>query len=606
VLSNLPVDVTESDLTDLTERHGEISRIILESPMSSPPTALIEFIDCADAALAARSLDKREYRTKVLTAGLQLHGLSRCEENTSLSSRTVKISWSAPSVTGWAYYPTVSQAKEQANVLQGVKFGGRKASVSYISPRKRQTHSFPVEIKGLPLNVTIEDIRGVCHGTSSANVSCRPNYERDSSILEVRSLLTPYEPINSFHVLPASASKVKIIAFATFGSAETAATAVNDLHHEMQVFLKNNALLVEQVYLAKYDITPSHFTILEDDIDRFRQAHDKECKIRVGDKPEIGQPINPIAIHIEGTDPKAVAHAKKALDNLLRGEPLPDVWDEHFDTPDGASFFANFNADTRFFARYDRRERTVHYFSRNFPIEDARNLILRQLGLVHARRHIISIGRDVVHPLLTNRLRNLRDDHGIDATLDISARTVTVESDSRNDVKRVKRVLAELSSTSLATLSQDGTISDGQCIICNCPDSWLVDLPCRHAYCEMCLRHILRSSAGPHFSPLRCIAEKNTGGSGSTLLCNAGIPCSLIHELLSTEETKKLLEFSLLSHLGQHLDEFRFCPTADCPVVYCPGSSGIVLQCPSCQKRICPSCHVEFHEGLNCVDYQDA
>jgi hypothetical protein len=52
---------------------------------------------------------------------------------------------------------------------------------------------------------------------------------------------------------------------------------VRNQHHKKQVFLKNNVLWVEQVYLAKYDITPSHFTILEDDIDQFRQAHHEKC-----------------------------------------------------------------------------------------------------------------------------------------------------------------------------------------------------------------------------------------------------------------------------------------------------------------------------------------
>jgi len=47
----------------------EISRVVLELSISFPPTALIEFID-HEGALVTQSLNKQEYRTKVLMAGL--------------------------------------------------------------------------------------------------------------------------------------------------------------------------------------------------------------------------------------------------------------------------------------------------------------------------------------------------------------------------------------------------------------------------------------------------------------------------------------------------------------------------------------------------------
>jgi IBR domain, a half RING-finger domain len=132
-----------------------------------------------------------------------------------------------------------------------------------------------------------------------------------------------------------------------------------------------------------------------------------------------------------------------------------------------------------------------------------------------------------------------------------------------------------------------------------------VTLPCQHVYCEVCLHHILLSSAGPHFSPLRCMADQKDDESGTSLPCYAVIPYEVIRSLLSPDEERKLLEFSLLSYCRDHSDEFHFCPTPDCPVVYRQCEGAIALRCPSCHIHICPSCRVEYHEGLSCVEYQD-
>ena len=600
ILSNLPGDVTDMEVKQLAEPFGHVTRVLLEKP-----AARVEFAKCADAALAVRMLDKTEYRSMTLSATLYPRGATQREKVADKPNRTIKISWPAPSLTGWARYSSITTAKEQAKRLQGLTVGGRKITVTYISPLKNQTHSFAVELKNLPSNTTREDLKSVCPGTSSVEIALRTNYDRDTSIQGVRRLLAPYEPIDSFYVLPSDASKLRIIAFAETQIASTITTA---LHRTKQTFLKNNALLAEQVYSMKYHLTPSQFLILKEDLDHLRDIHQDHCKIRYLDKDDLGRPAEIVSIHVDSVDPFRVGRVRKALDEILCGEALVFdgnvSWDDLFDTPDSRTFFTSLNADTRFFVEPSRRDRTLRYFSRQVPLDDAKELVVRQLRLVRARRHHVSVARDAIRLLLSGCMTKLRDEDGISMTLNIVSRTLTIQSEDQNDIKKVKRVLAKLES-SPASMAVHGVGVETLCSICTSSVAEPIKLPCGHIYCRNCMRHILQNSTGTNY-PLMCMVDRVDDHFETTLPCYTEFPLDVILGLLSKREQNRLFDLSVLSYVRQHLDEFQFCPTPDCQIFYRPDKPGTALRCPSCQKWICPACCVQFHEGLSCAEYREA
>ncbi|KIY46940.1 hypothetical protein FISHEDRAFT_46252 [Fistulina hepatica ATCC 64428] len=139
---------------------------------------------------------------------------------------------------------------------------------------------------------------------------------------------------------------------------------------------------------------------------------------------------------------------------------------------------------------------------------------------------------------------------------------------------------------------------DETCPVCFCdPDANHIVLECAHAYCRECLINLCssRSASASAFSPLCCVAES----------CNCAIGYATLRQVLSPTEEIRLLDASFTAHINSQANQFHYCPTPDCPVVYRSDQGGTILQCPACLVRICPRCTVEYHEGLTCMEHLD-
>jgi IBR domain, a half RING-finger domain/RING-type zinc-finger len=592
--------MTQKDLISLAEPFGALSSVVLEKPtMLVPPSARIEYAECFEAARAVSILDNKVFQSTKLTARLDLRAV---ESGVGLLlSRKVKISWYAPSIIAWAHYPTINSAKAHATKLDGRVFDGRNISASFQIPSPRQTKSFSVEIKGLHLDVEPFHLGRFC-GSSSVKLGS-PSYNREEGIKNVRLLLGT---LDSFDVLPADKTKAKVTAFAQFSSAESAAAAVKNLHGAHQPFVKNSPLWLEQVHSVKYNLPVQQFATLKAEVDRFRNAHQNECKIRYYDRNENGSLADPVCVRIYSPDPQALGHTKIGLETLLQGELLVShdsvVWDEYFESFEGEGFLQSINKDSRFFVKVDTRARNLRIFGPEFDRAQAKDLIFHQLADILLKRHIIPLKREVLRALLTgglNALQGLVDAENI--SLDVVARTLTVRGNT-DEVDVVRRALdAMQTSLPLSRLLHNG---EAVCPVCFCEVSDPIGLTCGHVYCTPCLQHFLRSSVGPKFNGLRCVAEGLKAGSQKAA-CSKEIPYSIVRRLLSSTDENQLLEASFLAHIHSRPKEFHFCPTPDCKVVYRPTGEGTALRCSVCLNRICGACHVEFHEGLTCAEHRD-
>jgi hypothetical protein len=590
--------VTTDELISLCEPFGNISSIVRDNP--SPiilPSARIEYADYSEAAAAVANLDNIGFRTVKLAARLDIRAVERGVG--ILLSRKVKVSWYAPSIIAWAHYRTIAAAKDHEKKLEGRTFNGRNISASFQTPGHRQTRSFSVEIKGLPIDADEFHLKKFC-GTASVTLGL-PSYDREVGIMDVRRRLGT---LDSFDVLPADSMKAKVTAFAQFCSADSAAAAVRDLHNVPQAFIKGSPLWLEQVHSVKYSIPAQQLNTLRMDIDRFHDAHKNGCNVRYYDRDEKGTPTDPVCIRIYGPDPKILGHMKVGLENLLQGELLTsdgkEVWNEYFDTLEGEAFLQTINSD-RIFVRLDTRARNLRIFGRESERAKVKDIVIHRLKQVLAERHILPLEKDVLRALLTGGLNILQESMGAEMILlDIVARTLTVRGNT-NEVNTVRQAVAAMQRSS--PLSGVLQSIEAVCPVCFCEATDPIELSCGHTYCTPCLQHFLRSAAGPNFSLLRCVAETPTKSQISS--CASDIPYLVIRRLLSSMEESQLLEASFLAHIHARPEEFRYCPTPDCKVVYRPTREGTVLQCSSCMNRVCGTCHVEFHEGLTCAEHRD-
>jgi len=121
-----------------------------------------------------------------------------------------------------------------------------------------------------------------------------------------------------------------------------------------------------------------------------------------------------------------------------------------------------------------------------------------------------------------------------------------------------------------------------------------INLQCGHIWCKSCLSNYLVAATDNKIFPLRCLGGEAT--------CSHPIPVSVARDILSADDFDAVVNASFLAYVYARPDEFHYCPTPDCDQIYRSAPPDTVLQCPSCLTRICPSCHIEAHDGLTCAN----
>ncbi|KAL9956542.1 hypothetical protein ACROYT_G038030 [Oculina patagonica] len=132
------------------------------------------------------------------------------------------------------------------------------------------------------------------------------------------------------------------------------------------------------------------------------------------------------------------------------------------------------------------------------------------------------------------------------------------------------------------------------CGICLCDLDDAADLYrlacCGHAYDKSCVIQQLKSAE----FPLKCA----TGNCEELLVWRD------LQNLLSENERKKLAASALDEYAKINPEIVKFCPTADCDMVYRVSTEGRRLICGACQAETCTSCHVQWHDGLTCAMFK--
>ena len=132
------------------------------------------------------------------------------------------------------------------------------------------------------------------------------------------------------------------------------------------------------------------------------------------------------------------------------------------------------------------------------------------------------------------------------------------------------------------------------CNICLCDLDEAADVYrlacCGHAYDKGCIIQQLKSEE----VPLTCITEN----------CDEPIVWRDFQNLLNQSERKKLLFNAVDAYVRGNPDVVKYCPTADCRMVYRVSTDGRRHTCGECLAEICTSCHMQYHSGLTCAMFR--
>ncbi|TFK51776.1 hypothetical protein OE88DRAFT_1628695 [Heliocybe sulcata] len=597
IITNLPADSATTVVIKLVEEFGELKSLNVDaSPAASFATARVDFVDCRSASRAVDGLNRREYHGKRLAARLDLNAVEI--GSASLLCRKIKISWYAPHLVAWGHYSTISEAMSQARRLHNTLFDGRKVLVHFQQPKSRQRTSFSIEIKGLPPKVRRDDIKQWCRA-SSVTLG-RPTYEAAEGQQHVKEKLSKFGPLESFDLAPADRNSVKLRGFAQFHMPEAAAAAVEKLQNEPQKFL-SSPLWLELIYSVKYNTPLKQLAVLKNDINAMADVHAR-CKIRYYEVDHEGKATDPACIRIYSSDAKALGNIKTAMESLLQGEVLMfeghPLWNDFYTSPHGEKVIADIIDTSGAFVKCDIRRRTINLSGPASKRQAAIEAISTKSKELISREKSLNLEKDMMRLLVTGGMKMLRETTGVEGlVIDVVAHTLTVHG-SQEEVDRVRRAVTSMRATNGVTAAS----KDSDCPVCFCDTTDPTTLPCGHSYCRSCLAHLMRSSADTMPAELACVMEVS---ANPNRVCRRPIPLAVLRELLSPDEEAKVLETALTSHINARTQEYRYCPTPDCPVIYRLAGEGTVLRCPVCLNRICAACHVEFHEGLSCAEHRD-
>ena len=164
---------------------------------------------------------------------------------------------------------------------------------------------------------------------------------------------------------------------------------------------------------------------------------------------------------------------------------------------------------------------------------------------------------------------------------------------------RLSKLIEELLSTT--ALSKNKFKQGETCPVCEDTANQPYHLACGHVYCYGCLRQFLLTTSSTKQFPLLYMGDWGK--------CGIPIPLPAIKWLLLPVQFKQLLGVSFQRYLAQHPNNFRYCPTLDCPKIYPLGfkSGNWISQCQFCLATICVPCG-ENHDWFSCKEwkrYQD-
>ncbi|KAG5637613.1 hypothetical protein H0H81_003947 [Sphagnurus paluster] len=592
-LGNIPSHVTTEDIATLLHPFGEVVDVKFPARINSNMLVRARFSTSEAAREANTSLNGIQMFGCKLSARLPIHSISH--QDTLLQDTSVRIKWEVPSMVAYCGYPTMEQANEAIAVASCTPFRDRYLHGT-IYAGLPAVGVITVRFRGVPLHTTKEAMAWLAKPDDI--VWARPNYKNlDNATKNIKAILEQDTELTSFVVLPPPYKSGGLVqAWAHFNTPTDAKAASGRLNGRKPVFTGRTRINAQHIQSLSLSVEPAKFDKLRSDIDALSrtayQSH-KGADVSVVRRP----PPQSILIKVSGEDLKAVSQLKLELEKILNWEIVrhgPNfAWDPFFAHPAGISFLQAIEREipgVSISANVMRR--TISLLGCSKLRTRVRHRILDKVEELRAQTiHIISLESRIMGIFIKGDLRKLQAQLGSDnVNLDLRQRQLAIRG-GETQYQLARDAVARACQAHRPPARRRNIV---ECPVCFDEVTNPVTLPCGHAWCRECLSRYLKSSVDNKYFPLTCL--------GSNAKCTEHIPLHIARRLLNDSEFDTIVDAAFAAHVQSHTDEFHYCPTPDCRQIYRPAPRDTVLQCPSCLLRICPSCHVEAHDGFACPD----
>lgn len=606
LLKGIPRGVTSAEITNALSHLGEIVTVRLpdvHKPQGKHRDGLavrVTFATYEEAAQAASSLDGAQLFNSPISARLLSFETASVGKG-SLTDAAVLLEFPAARRTGFAGYETRELAAQALAKANGTELRGSWVTAEFFEGLPN-IGAYNLRFHGLPPDAKAKDID--LYGANDGVMMELPNYQsQKGAINRLRETLSEIAELESFNVLPPPYKRGVVRAWAHFTSTTSADIVCAALHNRKKRFCGFGKLYARHVRTLSYNLPRHVYEALSSDL-RFLSAYvwdnENDSSITVLDRRRGTGPSPPVKVKLGSTNMRALTRMKVAFEKLLRGDIITQngefLWDGFFARRGGILYLEDL--EKRYpgiIIHRDPRRRRLALFGPAAKRGMVRSAILARVASLRAQKtYILPLQGRMIGLFMSADLARLQRELGAEnVKLDLWERVLTVRGDDE-----AYKVAQQAIKRARDRHTGERQHHEVECPVCFDEVTSPVSLACGHTWCKTCLANYLMASVDNKVFPLTCL--------GNEARCTHAIPLNVAQEVLSPNDFSSVIHAAFLAYVNSRPNEFHYCPTPDCPQVYRKGSRNTVLQCPSCLTRICPHCHVEYHEGSRCQDKEDA
>jgi hypothetical protein len=580
-IGGLPSSVTTDDILGVLRPFGQVRFVkFTEQDFQSLRTVKAHFTDHSEAIQAVAALNGAQLFKHQVDARLAVGDATNLTG--SLRDTSVLVKWKTPGRIAYAGFDTLEDTNA---AIAAARTRNIRGNIHVDLPA---VGAFTVRFCYIPPDAGEDYVKTFCKPDSV--MLERPNYvSLKGAVRGIQGLLNGVGQ-NTFEMAPPPYQDGMIHAWANFATPQLAETAAEHLHRCKPNFVGRD-LWAYHMKTVGYKVAHHVFHLVETDVNTLHNS----CTRRFGRGAfiRVEPKSDPVRIILHGEKLKDLGTLKAEFEEILRGETLKEdgkpVWDQFFGRPAGRVFLDRLENQKRPLSiRPDPYRRIIVLFGPSNLRNNARAaLFLKIAQLKQQIVRTIVIPRLAVRMLMGPTLDALQREYGPDnVNFNITRQLLTVHGDD-NVFGAVQRAIQ-----SLPTEPPHRSREESECPVCFNEATSPITLECGHTWCKACLVAYIVAAVDNKVFPLTCL--------GAEADCYVLIPISIARQILPNSDFHAVSHTSFFAHVHARPKAFFNCPTPDCRQVYRTAPEGTILQCPECLIRICPHCHVESHDGIDC------
>lgn len=600
-LGNVKSGVSSGAISELLSQYGQVDPVhVPETTTKKSLVIRAQFSSPAEAMKAATALHGQEFHGQPLTARVAINNFNK--GNMVVTDTDVCVTWQTPHLMGYAGYATLKGARAVMDSVANTQIKDSLVTADLYDGLPA-VGAYNVVFRYLPAETTEKDIRKLGGDVESIMLE-RPNYRSIERALQtLHSILENYGTVISFDHLPPPYREGMAKAWVRFSSQAEAHHAQDCLDGQSFAFLGRTPISVRHVLSMSFTLPYSVYRNLQDDLTWLRRSWWQRYGpgITLSERGDInGMVDGPVFIKVSCEDSLLLSHLKYEFEQLLRGDTVmfdkKPIWDDFLTGFAGHSFIQQLQEEypgVQIQLRKQSRTVTVMgSITRRHPVKQK---IVRKIVEIKSQQlWDIPLPGRTLGLFLSEDLTRLQETFSPEnCYLNYTKRALVIRGN-----EQTFRVACKAVQDALSRQGVEPSQSDAICPVCFNDPVLPTFLACGHQWCRGCLTGYLVSAVDNKTFPLTCL--------GNDACCTERIPLSLSRELLTTAEFDAVVEAAFWTHVHSRPDEFHHCPVPDCTQIYRSAPRNTVLQCPSCLVRICPACHIEYHDGMTCEERDEA